>query len=85
MGFIAWIVFGALIGWLASMIAGTNEEQGALGNIIVGIIGAFVGGLLANLVGISGVSGFDFRSMAVALVGSIILLFIFSSVRGHRV
>ena len=41
---IAWIIMGALVGWIASMIMGTNARQGGLANIIVGIIGAFVGG-----------------------------------------
>jgi uncharacterized membrane protein YeaQ/YmgE (transglycosylase-associated protein family) len=46
---VAWIIMGALVGWIASMIAGTNEKQGAVGNIVVGIIGAFVGGFIMNL------------------------------------
>ena len=45
-GIISWIVFGALAGWVASMIAGDDARQGWLGNIIVGIIGAFIGGLI---------------------------------------
>ena len=50
-GIISWIVFGALAGWVASMIAGDNARQGWLGNIIVGIIGAFIGGLIFSLFG----------------------------------
>jgi uncharacterized membrane protein YeaQ/YmgE (transglycosylase-associated protein family) len=46
LGIISWIIFGALAGWVASLIAGTNREQGWLENIIVGIIGAFLGGFL---------------------------------------
>ena len=48
-GIISWIVFGALAGWVASMIAGDDARQGWLGNIIVGIIGAFIGGLIFSL------------------------------------
>ena len=49
LGIISWIIFGALAGWVASLIAGTNREQGWLGNILVGIIGAFLGGFLFSL------------------------------------
>lgn len=85
MGLIAWIIFGALVGWLASMLAGTDERQGAFSNILVGIVGAFIGGLLASLFGISGVNGFNLQSIIVALVGAVILLAVVNSVRGHRV
>lgn len=71
-----WILFGALAGWLASMIAGTNESQGAIGNIIVGIIGAFIGGFLVSLIGGEGVDGFNLYSLGVAVLGAVVLLFI---------
>ncbi len=58
MNFIVWILFGALAGWVGSMIMGTDAEQGALMNIIVGIVGAVLGGFLMSLFGQSGVSGF---------------------------
>ena len=51
MGIILWIIFGALVGWLASLIMGTDAQQGALANIIVGIIGAVIGGWVMNLLG----------------------------------
>lgn len=81
MGIIAWIIFGGLAGWIASMIAGTNEEQGLLGNIIVGILGALVGGFLFDLLGGSGITGFNIWSMLVAIAGSVVLLLIFKAVR----
>jgi len=74
MGIILWIIFGALVGWIASMIMGTNEDQGAILNIVVGIIGALLGGLVANMLGMEGVTGFNLGSFLVALVGAIILL-----------
>ncbi len=83
MGIIVFIIFGAIVGWIASMIAGTNREQGALGNIIVGILGAFLGGILMNAFGKSGVTGFNIKSFIVALVGAVILLMIFKALRGH--
>lgn len=85
MGIILWIIFGALTGWVASMIAGTNREQGAFGNIVVGIIGAFLGGMTANALGGTGVTGFNLGSFLVALAGSVVLLFIYKAVRGNRI
>lgn len=87
MGIILWIIFGALVGWIASMIAGTNEEQGAVGNIIVGILGAFLGGFIVNLFGGSGITGFNLGSFLVALLGAVVLLVIYRAIRGsaaHR-
>lgn len=77
MGFIVWIIFGALAGWIASLIMKTDGEQGALANIVVGIIGAFVGGMVMNLFGEAGVTGFDFRSALVAIAGACITLFLY--------
>jgi len=84
MGIIGWIILGGLAGWIASMIAGTNREQGLLGNIIVGIIGAFVGGFIFNLFGGVGVTGFNLWSFIVALVGAVILLFIWRAITGRK-
>lgn len=81
MGILAWIVLGALAGWIASMVAGTNSQQGALANILVGIAGAFIGGLLFNLFGGRGVTGFNLYSVVVSVVGAVILLFILRAFR----
>lgn len=81
MSIIAWIIFGGLAGWIASMITGDNERQGVFGNIIVGIIGAFVGGLIAGALGLGGVSGFNLGSFIIALAGSVIVLYIYGLVR----
>lgn len=72
--FIAWIIFGALAGWIASLIMGTNEKQGALGNIIVGILGAFIGGFIIRSVTGNEVDGFNLTSLIVAIFGAIVLL-----------
>lgn len=72
MNIILWIVFGAIVGWIASLIMKTRE--GLVMNIVLGIIGAFVGGLLMNLFGQPGVTGFDFYSIFVAVVGAVILI-----------
>lgn len=76
MNILAWIIFGALAGWIASMIMGTNAQMGAIANIIVGIIGAFIGGMIARALGGDGVTGFNLGSLIVAILGSVILLFI---------
>jgi len=74
MGIILWIVFGALAGWIASIIMKTDAEQGAFMNIMVGIVGALVGGFLMNSLGQTGVTGFNVYSLLVAVIGAIVLL-----------
>lgn len=83
MSFIVWIVLGALAGWIASMVAGTNAQQGAIANIIVGIIGAFIGGMVMQLLGYSGVNGFNLYSLLVAVLGAVILLFGYRAISGR--
>ena len=85
MNFIIWIIFGALVGWIASMFMNTDAEQGPLLNIIVGIIGAALGGFLMNTFGQPGVTGFNLYSIFVALLGSIVLLWIYKAFTGRRV
>ena len=84
MGILGWIILGGLAGWVASMIAGTNAQQGLLGNIVVGVIGGLLGGFLANVFGIDGVTGFNLWSFAIALVGAVILLWIWKALRSGR-
>lgn len=81
MGFITFIIFGAFVGWIASIIMGRNAEQGAIGNIIVGIVGAFLGGWIMNAIGSQGVTGLNFWSFLVALGGAVILLFVYNLFR----
>jgi len=75
--FIIWIILGAIIGWIASMIMRTDAQQGTLLNIIVGIIGAFLAGMfLSPLFGVSTINqnNFSIASLLVSLLGAIILL-----------
>lgn len=81
MGIILWIIFGALVGWVASMIMKTDGQQGAVMNIIVGIIGAVIGGWVMSLIGSSGVTGFNIYSFLVALLGAVILIAIVRALR----
>ncbi len=81
MGIILWIIFGALVGWIASMIMKTDAQQGALLNIVVGIIGAVLGGWIMNFFGQSGTTGFNLYSFIVALIGACVLIAIVRALR----
>jgi uncharacterized membrane protein YeaQ/YmgE (transglycosylase-associated protein family) len=74
MSIVAWIVLGGLAGWIASMITGRNDQQGCLMNIIVGVIGAAIGGAIVGFFGGGGVTGFNLPSVLVAILGAVILL-----------
>lgn len=71
---ILWLIVGGLAGWIASMVMGTNRSQGVVADVILGILGAFVGGLLMNVLGFSGATGFNVYSLVVATVGAIVLI-----------
>ena len=75
--FIVWLIVGAIIGWIASLIMKTDGQQGTLIDIVVGVVGAFVAGiLLTPLLGISTINqgNFSFPALVVSLLGAIILL-----------
>jgi uncharacterized membrane protein YeaQ/YmgE (transglycosylase-associated protein family) len=79
---VSWLVIGALAGWIGSIITGTNERVSGWMNIVVGIIGAFIGGLVLQLLGAGTPSGgFNLASLLTAILGSVILL---SLVRAFR-
>jgi len=81
MEILIWIVFGALAGWIASMIMKTNGQQGLLLDIVVGIVGAVLGGWIMNMFGQQGVEGFNLYSFLVAILGAVVLLAIVKMVR----
>jgi uncharacterized membrane protein YeaQ/YmgE (transglycosylase-associated protein family) len=75
MGLLSWIIFGALAGWVASMLMGTSGRQGCLMNVLVGVVGAFIGGLLVEVLTNRSVGfGWNFRSFGVAVLGAVVLL-----------
>lgn len=82
MSIIVWIVFGGLAGWVGSLIMGTDGQQGIILNIVVGIIGASIGGYLMHVLGKGGVSGFNLYSFMVAVIGAIVLLALLKLIRG---
>jgi uncharacterized membrane protein YeaQ/YmgE (transglycosylase-associated protein family) len=77
---ILWLLFGALVGWLASLVMRTDAQQGALLNFIVGIIGALIGGFLFGANTING-NNFSLSALLVSFVGAVILLAIVNLVR----
>lgn len=78
MNFILWIVFGGLAGWIASMVVGNEAGIGIIGNIIVGVVGAFLGGFIADKIGMGGQPGAErptsIMSFVWAVVGAVVLL-----------
>ncbi len=76
MGIILWIIFGALAGWIASVVMKTDSNQGTGLDILMGIVGAMVGGFLMNLVGQSGVTGFNLYSLIVAVIGASVVIYL---------
>lgn len=81
MGIIAWIILGGVAGWVASMVMKTDAQQGIFLNIVVGIIGAVLGGWIMSLIGEYGVTGFNIYSFLVALLGAIVFLAILRALR----
>lgn len=81
---IGWIIVGALAGWLASIVMGTNSRQGCLTDIILGIVGGFVGGFVLNAlnIGVDPASGeLNLPSLLVAFIGAIIVLAVLRFIR----
>jgi len=74
MGLLLWIVFGLIAGAIAQFIMPGREPGGVIVTILLGIGGAVFGGMLAAAFGFGGMSGFDIRSLAVAIAGALILL-----------
>jgi uncharacterized membrane protein YeaQ/YmgE (transglycosylase-associated protein family) len=81
MGIILWLIVGGVIGWLASLIMRTDAQQGILLNIVVGIVGAFIGGLIFSGGTINNGSPLSLTNFLVSLVGAVILLAIVNLVR----
>ena len=80
MGIITWIIFGLIAGAIAKFIMPGNQGMGWLMTIILGIVGAFVGGWVGSLIGWGTVNDFDFKSMLLAVVGALLVLWIYGMV-----
>ncbi|MEC5216638.1 putative membrane protein YeaQ/YmgE (transglycosylase-associated protein family) [Actimicrobium sp. GrIS 1.19] len=84
MNFIIWIVIGGVLGWLASIVMKTDAQQGMILNVVVGVVGALVGGwLLAPMVGTGTINQGDFSiaALVVSFVGALVLLAIVNLLR----
>ena len=83
MSIIAWLILGLIAGFIASKIV-NNNGQGIFLDIVLGIIGAFVGGFLFSVFGAAPVTGFNLYSMIVAVVGAIVVLWMYHAIAGRR-
>jgi len=84
MGILSWIVLGLIAGALAKLIMPGKDPGGCIVTMIIGIVGAVLGGFLATQLGYGTVEGFDLRSLVIAVVGSLILLLIYRVVKGKQ-
>lgn len=82
MNLVGWIVVGLVAGWLARWVV-KDDRQGCLYTMIVGVLGALIGGALMNATGRSGVRDFDLRSILVAALGAILLLLVLQAIGGR--
>lgn len=74
MNILVWIIFGAIAGWVADIVMASNH--GVLEDIILGVVGAFLGGIIMNSLGQAGVTGFNLYSIVVAVIGAAVLIFL---------
>jgi uncharacterized membrane protein YeaQ/YmgE (transglycosylase-associated protein family) len=81
MGIFAWIVFGLIAGALAKWIMPGKDPGGMIVTMLIGIAGAVVGGFIGSFLGFGGISGFDLRSMVIAVVGALLLLFLYRKIK----
>jgi len=81
MGIIFFLVLGGIAGWVASLIMGTDASQGVVSNIVVGVVGALIGGLVFNMFGNVGVTGFNLYSLIVATLGAVVGLWLMRVLR----
>ena len=84
MGLISWIVFGLIAGAIAKFLMPGRDPGGCIITIVIGVVGAVLGGWIATLLGFGGISGFDWRSLFIAILGALLLLFLWRMISGRR-
>ena len=84
MGIIAWLVVGAIAGWLAGMLVKGDESMGVIGHIVLGIVGAIVGGFIAGAItGGDYISGINITTIIVATLGAVVVVVLWNMLRGR--
>ena len=83
MGFISWILVGLVAGWLAKMIMPGREPGGFIMTLVIGVVGAVIGGFIWNMMGSGGPSGFNIGSIFIATIGALVLLAIWKAIAGR--
>ena len=81
MGILSWIIFGLIAGALAKWIMPGDDPGGIIVTIIIGVVGALVGGFIASIIGLGTVSGFNIGSFIIAVLGAILLLIVYRKVK----
>jgi uncharacterized membrane protein YeaQ/YmgE (transglycosylase-associated protein family) len=81
MGWLAWILFGLIAGVIAKFLMPGRDPGGIIVTILIGIVGAVIGGLIGNAIGFGGISGFNLPSLVIAVLGAILLLFLYRRFR----
>ncbi|MGL4432205.1 MAG: GlsB/YeaQ/YmgE family stress response membrane protein [Plesiomonas shigelloides] len=82
MGIISWIILGLIVGILAKWIMPGKDEGGFIITVVLGIIGALVGGYLSQVLGITTMTGFNIKSLIFSVIGALLVLFIYRKVKG---
>jgi uncharacterized membrane protein YeaQ/YmgE (transglycosylase-associated protein family) len=83
MNILLWIILGGIAGWLASIVMRTDSRQGIFGDILLGVVGAVVGGFIATLLGAPGVTGFNLYSLLISVLGAALLIYLGRSLYRH--
>ncbi|MCA9055734.1 MAG: GlsB/YeaQ/YmgE family stress response membrane protein [Planctomycetaceae bacterium] len=83
MGFFSWVLFGLIAGWVARLLMPGPDRWGCLGTILLGVLGSVVGGFIGTRLGWGSVEAFDVRSLGIAIVGGLVVLFFVRLFKGR--
>jgi uncharacterized membrane protein YeaQ/YmgE (transglycosylase-associated protein family) len=83
-GILSWIIVGLIAGWLAKTISSGPEPGGLLMTLVIGVVGAIVGGVIANALGYAGATGINLYSILIATLGAVLFLFLWKALSRRR-